>query len=192
MAVSIEWGTGVISVEQSDLTLVSGAFYEYDLETFRDDLKTLEASEDGIVFPDTHVHNTEVTLGTTTFARIIEIVNGYTITFEDGVYVIDLINANSNIVENTNLNSVSLRANNSAGLIVAASSVTVDDVWTRVIGMSTAEEYVGAIHDMLASNTDIVENPDGTKTITVYEDDGTTVRRTIELSANGLNRTRTS
>jgi len=48
MAISVDWPTGVISVPQSYLTLISGSLYELDVDQFRLDLKDLEDSEDSI------------------------------------------------------------------------------------------------------------------------------------------------
>lgn len=117
MPVTVNWATKIINVPQSYLTLISGSLYQLDIDQFRKDLKGLEAGEEGSVFDDTHVHNTEVTLGGVIYARIIEIINGYTVTFEDGQYAVDLVGANSNIAEKTNVNQVSTRSNNSAGLV---------------------------------------------------------------------------
>jgi hypothetical protein len=50
-------------------------------------------------------------------ARVIEILEPYTITFEDGAYAVNLVGANSNVADRLNLNQVSVRASNSAGLI---------------------------------------------------------------------------
>ena len=118
MPITITWGTRVINVPKSYLTLVSGSVYELDLEQFRLDLKDLEDDEEGIPHPDTHIHNTEVTLAGITLARTIEIINNYTVTFEDGQYAVEAKGANSNIADVMNLNQVSLRTFNSAGLIV--------------------------------------------------------------------------
>jgi hypothetical protein len=117
MTISINWGTGVIFVPKADLTLIGGAVYQLDLNTFRLALKDLEDNEDGIPFPRTHNHNTEVTLSGVVYARVIEIINGYTITFEDGQYAVNLVGANSNIPDVINLNQVSIRSFNSAGLV---------------------------------------------------------------------------
>lgn len=117
MAISIDWGTRVISVPQSYLTFLGGSLYELDLDQFRLDLKDLEDSVEGMPFPDTHRHNTEVTLGGITLARTFEIINSYTITFEDGQYAVEAKGANSNIADVMNINQVSLRTFNSAGLI---------------------------------------------------------------------------
>jgi len=122
MSVSVDWGTKVISIPQSYLTPKGGSVYEMDVDTFRLDLKSLETSEEGMIFPDTHKHNTEVVLGGITYARFIEIINGYTVTFEDGQYIVNLVGANNNILDVANLNQVSIRPSNSAGLITVATA----------------------------------------------------------------------
>lgn len=116
MAISVNHETRVIYVPQADLTELGGNLYELNINTFRLWLKDWEDSEEGIDMPDTHRHNTEVSLGGVTIARTVEIINGYTITFENGVYGIRLVGANSNIADVTNINSVSVRTSNSAGL----------------------------------------------------------------------------
>lgn len=116
--ISINHLTKVIFVPQADLTPVSTGLYELDVNDFRLWLKDLEDDEAGIALPTTHRHNTEVTLGGVTLARTVEIINGYSITFQDGQYAVRLVGANNNIADVLNVNQVSLRSNNSAGLIV--------------------------------------------------------------------------
>jgi hypothetical protein len=118
MPPSINWATKVISVPKTDLTLVSPGVYEHDLDAFRLQLKDIEDSQEGIVFPDTHRHNTTVVLSGVTYARVLEIINGYTVTYEDGQYAVNLVGANNNIPDVMNVNQVSVRASNSAGMIV--------------------------------------------------------------------------
>lgn len=117
MAVSINWLTKVIFIPQADLTLVSGSLYELDVNWLRLQLKDIEDNGDGIAFEDTHRHNSAVTLSGTTYARTLEIINGYTVTFEDGSYSVRCVGANHNIGDVKNVNSVSLIIGNSAGLI---------------------------------------------------------------------------
>jgi len=121
MAISIDWGTRVINVPQVDLTPLGGGIYELDLDDFRKALKSLEDSEAGMAHPDTHKHNTEVVIGGVTYARFIEIINGYTVTFEDGQYAVNLVGANSNVGDVINMNQVSVRSSNTAGLVVMES-----------------------------------------------------------------------
>lgn len=130
--ISIDWATKVILVPQADLTHVSGALYELDVDWFRLELKDLEDSEIGVLFPDTHRHNTEVTLSGVTYARTFEVINGYTITFEDvgTPYTVRCVGANHNIADVKNVNQVSLIIGNAAGLIVreiGTSGLTPDE-----------------------------------------------------------------
>ena len=120
MTVSIDWSTYVISVPSGDLTHIQSVptiIKEMDIDWFRLQLKDIEDSEEGMVFPNTHSHNTEVSLGGLTYARVVEILDPYTITFQDGQYAVNLVGANSNIGDKVNVNQVSVRSNNSAGMI---------------------------------------------------------------------------
>ncbi len=127
MAISIDWGTKVIFVPKDDMALVQTVPFEIrslDINEFRLALRELEYSEDGMLYEPTHNHNTPVSIGGTSLARVIEIINGYTIVFENGSYVAQVINGNSNIGDVVNLNTVSVRTSNSAGLIVSEGAST--------------------------------------------------------------------
>jgi hypothetical protein len=143
MAISIDWGTKIISVPKADMALVDAGppeIRELDLNTFRLTLKDLEDDEAGMPFLDTHIHNTTVTLGSLVLARVIEIINGYTVTFEDGNYQVDLVGANSNVSDVTNLNSVGLRSYNSAGLIQVGGAdpgAVAAAVWNTILTGAT-------------------------------------------------------
>jgi hypothetical protein len=120
MAITINWKTQVIFVPRVDMTLIQSnpiEIRELNLNDFRLTLKSLEDDEDGISYIQTHIHNTEVLLGGIVYARVIEIINGYTVTFEDGAYAVNLVGANSNVGDVINLNQVSVRSSNAAGLI---------------------------------------------------------------------------
>jgi FlaG/FlaF family flagellin (archaellin) len=122
MAITIDWGTRVIYVPKADTVLVQASpseIRELDVDVLRLRLKDLEDDDAGIPFPTTHVHNPPVSIGGVTLARVIELINGYTITFEDGIYIVNIAGGNSNIADVTNLNSVSIRTANSAGLVHA-------------------------------------------------------------------------
>jgi hypothetical protein len=119
VAITVDWPTKVISVPKADMTLVQSTPIEIrqlNLNTFRLALKDLEDDVDGMVWERTHRHNTSVTLGGVVYARTIEIINGYTVTFEDGQYAVNLVGANSNVGDVVNVNQVSVRTANSAGL----------------------------------------------------------------------------
>lgn len=136
MAISIDWATKVIFVPKNYLTNTGGGVYELDVNQFRLDLKDLEDSEVGMSYPTTHNHNTAITLGGVTYARIVEMINGYTVTFENGSYAVRLVNANTNIEDVTNVNNVSVRSSNSAGLIEVNTAGTGVDFSDLMDGQS--------------------------------------------------------
>ena len=120
MAISVDWGNRIINVPRADMALIQTVpteIRELDIDQFRLTLKALEATEEGMPYPDTHRHNTTVTVGGVTLARVVEIINNYTVTFEDGQYAVNLVNANSNVGDRVNVNQVSVRSTNSAGLV---------------------------------------------------------------------------
>jgi hypothetical protein len=157
MAISVDWMSKVITVPQADLTLVSGTLYELDTDSFRLELKDLEDSEEGQVFEDTHRHNTEVTVAGTTFARSIEIINGYSVTFTpDSQWSVRLVGSNNNFfdVENgvLNQNQVQVIPSNSAGLIVApGSGATAEEVADAVWDELTAAHQIDATYGNILS-----------------------------------------
>lgn len=126
MAISINWGTKVIYVPQSFLTFLSGDRWRLDVNEFRLALKDIEDSEEGSVFPDTHRHNTAVTLSGVTYARTFEIINGYTVEFEDkgAHYTVVCVGANHNLGDVIVPGPTHLIIGNAAGLIVAETGVS--------------------------------------------------------------------
>jgi hypothetical protein len=122
MAISVNWPTKVITVPKADTTLIDigpPEIRQLDMDVFRLALKDLEDDEEGIVWPNTHNHVAPITVGTITLARVVELINGYTVTFEDGTYSVDIVNSNTNIGTEINKNQVSVFINNSTGLIQA-------------------------------------------------------------------------
>lgn len=139
MTISIDWPNKIITVEKTDMTLIQSSpveIYSLDLNLFRLTLRDLEDEEDGISYLPTHTHVAPVDVGGVTLARVVEIINDYTVTFEDGQYAVNLIGANSNLGDRVNVNNVSVRSANSAGLVTSAAieygeyggAVTVDPV----------------------------------------------------------------
>jgi hypothetical protein len=155
MAISINWLTRVITIPISFMTLISGgggagSLYELDVDAFRLALKDIEDDDAGMTNDDTHRHNPEVTLAGVTYARTFEIINNYTVTFEElgggAHYTVRCVGANHNIADALNFNSVNLIIGNAAGLIVkeinTGSGLSVDqanqliDIWQR-LGLDT-------------------------------------------------------
>lgn len=121
MTISVDWPTGVIHVEQSDLTALGGSRYQLDVDAFRLTLRALEASEAGMPWPATHVRSDPYTISGTTYAQGINFINGYTVEFENGMYEVRLVGANTNLADVKVVNSVSVIPSNAAGLITVAS-----------------------------------------------------------------------
>lgn len=123
MAVSIDWGTYIITVPKADTTLVQTGPPEirtYSINDFRYDLRAAEETTPGRAELKTHNHNTEVLLSGVTYARILEVLSPYTVTFENGSYILRLTGANHNITDVLNLNNVQVVTSNSAGLVTSA------------------------------------------------------------------------
>jgi hypothetical protein len=146
MAVSIDYGnSNVIDIPLVDWTLVSGTFYTFDTEVFRLALKVLEASETGMVFPDTHIRNAPVTVAGVTLAQSIQIIAPYTNEFQSGAYTVQLEGSNNNIwsVQDNVLvqNQTQIIPTNSAGLVVTNGlpviQSIVDGVWDEVLTGAT-------------------------------------------------------
>lgn len=121
MTITIDEATQVITVEQSDLTPVTGTLYEMDTNAYRLAVGALLASERYMWMDPAFNHNGEVSVAGTTFARIIEQTNGYVLLFENLTYSVRLAGSNNNLfdVENGILtqNLVQVIAQNSAGLV---------------------------------------------------------------------------
>ena len=151
MAITIDWGQRIINVPQADLTALGGTVYELDVDAFRLTLKDLEDDEAGMAYPDTHRHNTEVTLSGVTYARTFEIINQYTVSFENTgtPYLVSCVGANHNLGDVTNFDGgASLLIGNSAGLIVktvgSGLSTPQDILLTRIGDILEADEEIRA------------------------------------------------
>lgn len=178
MAITIDWATKIISVPQADLDLIGGTLYELDTDEFRLALKSIEDSEEGMPFPDTHRHNTEVTVAGVTYARTIEIINGYSVEFENGQYTVKLVGSNNNIfdVENGILqqNYVQIIPTNAAGLItvVQGSGVTEQDK-TDIATAVWADTSADLILKTLKNKKELKKNGSVWELI-IYDDDDST------------------
>jgi len=123
LSISIDWSEGIIYVPKDYTTLVQSTPTEIrDLDTnqFRLDLKALEWGFPGMGFPRTHNHVPPIAVGGIELARVVEITQDYTITFEDGPWAVNLKGSNNNILDRTNKNQVSVNPGNSAGLVTSS------------------------------------------------------------------------
>lgn len=160
MAISVNLLTFVIYVPKADLTLEQSSpeIRTLDVNQFRLWLKAWEESEEGMTFTDTHKHNTEVTLSGLTYARIIEILDPYTIEFEDGQYIVNCDGANHNIADKKVPNQVSLIVNNAAGLIRDTNQYSsfANAVWSESPSGYTLSDSFGKTVNRIKKETGLI------------------------------------
>jgi len=134
VAISIDWANKIISVPQADCTLVSGTFYRLPTETvFRAAVNDLMDDDEGMAYEDPISHNTEYTVAGVTYARKIEIINGYSVQFTpDSQWSVELTESNNNLwdVENGILvqNQVQVIPTNTSGLISSPAISRIEDI----------------------------------------------------------------
>lgn len=117
MAYSVDWSAKIINIPQSDLVDLGGGVYKLDLESCHQELRRLEWEFfEGLSQPQIMQYVPPLEAGGVIYARFVLLMNGYTVTFEDGQYAVNLVGANTNIHDFTNVNQVSIRPTNSAGL----------------------------------------------------------------------------
>lgn len=123
MAVSIDESTKRITITQDYLTPVTGTLYELNTETFRTDMNALMDSERYMWMDDYARRNAPVSVAGVTLAQSIEIINGYSVEFDDspGAYSVRLAGSNNNLFDIQNgilvQNLVQVIPTNSAGLV---------------------------------------------------------------------------
>lgn len=120
MTISVDWPTGVISVQKSDLTLVQSTptvIYDHDMSGFWRALRALEDSVDGRPFPSILEYDQSKTVGGVGLAAVLVLTDYYTVTYEDDQYAVNLKGLNTNVGDRINVNQVSIRSGNSAGLV---------------------------------------------------------------------------
>lgn len=128
MAFSIDWTTSppTITVPQSDLVLLSGTLYEHDTQSFWEEIKALEASEEGIVFDDLQFRSPPVTVAGTIFAPVVALSGRAKVRYEDpaSFYSVRLVGTNNDIWSEGDgvfipHSNVAVAPTNSAGLVIA-------------------------------------------------------------------------
>jgi len=120
MPLVIDFPNKIIKPDRADMTLIQSTpieIYQLDLNTFHEGMRNLEDDEGGIWADVTHDYASPTTLSGVTYARLIEIINSYTVTFlPDSAWVVQIVGGNSNVGDRINPNNVSVQVSNSAGL----------------------------------------------------------------------------
>lgn len=181
MAVTLDPATKIFSVPQSDLTFVSGTLYTFDTDVQRKAMYDLLASEPYAWMEDAFVHNTEVTVAGVTYARTLEMINGFSITLENtgSAYSVDFVSSNNNFfdIENGILNPtplVTVQSNNSAGLQTVVSGSAL---------LPAEATQLEEIHKLLGLDESV------TITITPTGIDSSDAAIDIDLTGDGISTT---
>ena len=134
-----------------------------------------------MAFLDTHRHNAGVEVAGVTFAPTFEIINGYTVAFEEtgSHYSIRLTGSNNNLFEDGIFvpGMFGIIAQNSAGLITVATgggptaSQVADAVWDEDLTAHASASSAGA---ELAAAAALLDQMDGVES-------GTTLRQALRL-----------
>lgn len=120
MAYSVNWLTQVVTIPKTDLTVVSASpeIYELDVLVFWATIHGIQDDFEAMGYPRIMRSNAPVTISGVTYVRSVEVINGYTIEFENGSYQVNLVGANNNILDVRVVNNVSINPSNSAGAII--------------------------------------------------------------------------
>jgi len=175
--VTVDWKNKIVFVPKIAMILIQTAptvIYQLDLNVFRLALKELEAGE-GMPYVDIHSHNPTVSVGGVELARVVQIINGYTITFEDEQYAVNLLGANSNVGDVINVNQVSVRSANSAGLVSSQAIEFGEYEGTVQLNSSSGESGalypIGTLRRPVNNGVDaqLIADVRGFKTITINQ-----------------------
>lgn len=145
MALTANWVSGVIFVPKAFLTQIApppNEVMQLDLNEFRYGLRALEETDDGRPWPVTHRFVPALQLSTSvTVAPAVLLTSGtthYMVEFEDGQYAVEVFGGNSNVAERALVNQVSVRSQNSAGLVLVDGIPTPQEVAAETVAQLRA------------------------------------------------------
>jgi hypothetical protein len=142
----VDWPTRILYIDQSELTeITAGELYGLDTTDLWTLIHDIQDGEDGMANPDIMFHSLPYTLSGVSYARAVEIINGYQIQFTgpsppNDHYTVVLSGGNNNVADVFIPNPVSVISNNSAGLATAAAGA---EMWAQQLeGTYTAEQMM--------------------------------------------------
>jgi hypothetical protein len=183
MAYSVNWATKIVTIPKADLTVISASpeIYQLDVNQFWASIHDIQDSADAMPYPDIMRSNAPVILSGVTYARSVEVVNGYKVQFENGAYQVNLVGANNNLIDARVQNNVSMTSSNSGGLVQGGAAAA--DVWRYVIeGALSAEEIFRVLAAAMAGK--ISGGNTATETIRSVTDSKDRIVATVDASGN--------
>ena len=150
MAYSVNRASKVVTIPKADTVLVSSSpdVRSLDVTTLWQTLIDIQDGEEGIPYLDIVKNTPPLTVAGVTLARVVEIINGYTITFENLQYAVNIIGGNSNLADKVNKNQVSVNTGNSAGFTQGADDSRISNIQslvTEILGLSMKNAKVTGI-----------------------------------------------
>jgi len=192
VAASIDWPSGVITIQQSDtslLTQLSATLYRLDTNALRLDLKNQEDSSEGMAWTRTHSHNGVVVIGGLTLVRTISILTPYSIIFlPDSQWSVQMDGATNNNYADVQggilvQNQVQVITANSAGNTVTETGVSGLTIAESAALLSAAAEALLA--RKLIDADRVLTEGDSSNMEWIDADDGTTVLRIKDVKDKG-------
>lgn len=172
MAYTVDYLNLIVTIPKADLTVIDAGneVYELNILDFWAQIHDLQDDPDGMAFPAIMDSTPPTTLGGDTYARVVRIVNGWRIQFEDGQYQVNFTGANTDIASNRVQNQVSLNTANSAGLVQSALldqiSVLVDELH-KLQGLSSGNPMTVTETSRTVADINLTISGDGVTTTTV-------------------------
>lgn len=183
MAITVDWSGSapwLITIPQSDLTLVSGTKYTITVDYLWELLRDFSDSAEAIPFPRLYSR----TPATATTPAIIEIdANNYEAQFENGAYSVEIINGNSNFRDVEVKNTVSVGTNNSAGFI-GIDSTEIETGFTQVQILKVIAAALGGKLSGAGTGTITIRDVNDTvnRIVATTDDDGNRTVVTLDVS----------
>jgi hypothetical protein len=153
MALSFDYLNKIVSVPQSDCTLVTGTVYSLDTNWFKNEINKELSDETHIWVDDIYAHNTTYTIAGVVYARSISIINGWMVRFTpDAQWSVILEGSNNDIWDVAGgilfQNQVQVIPTNSAGLIQVSTGggTTAAEIWQHILtsGQEAQAELIKA------------------------------------------------
>ena len=164
MAYSVNWVTKIVTIPQSDLTLLGGNNYELSLVDTHYELRRLEWDFIGGLWAEQIARFYEtVTLSGIPKSPSVEIINGYTFNFTGSNYNVILTDYDNNLIDvYIPSNGISILGNNSVGRQTINTGSGLD---------ATQDSYLTKLHQAHFNRR---KHDTVSKTITIYEADNVT------------------
>lgn len=190
MAIDVDWPTGVITITQTDTTLLTdlgSGLFRLNTDALRLQLKDAEDSDDGMAWTRTHVHNTTVTISGINYVRAIQLLSPYAIVFlPDTGWTVTMDGASNNNFHDAQAgrlitNTVNVISNNSAGNTIIETGVSgltageAADLAAAKADAELARKLIDADRVLVDGDTGNMEWIDA--------DDGVTVLRTKSVKS---------